>query len=74
MADIAGLTINAKIEISEETVQRCLDLLRLYLQDNPDKVVVTYKVSKDDMNPCVNILDWDSYVKYYKRTEEGQIE
>ena len=29
------------IEVSEETVQRCCQLLQLYLEDHPDKIVET---------------------------------
>lgn len=36
MASISGLTINVGISISQETVNRCLQLLSIYLTDNPE--------------------------------------
>lgn len=41
MAEIAGLSINVGIEISEETVSRCCQLLQIYLSDHPDKFVAS---------------------------------
>ena len=41
MANIGDLSVNIGIEVSEETVQRCCQLLQLYLEDHPDKVVET---------------------------------
>ena len=43
MARISDLTVNVGISISFETVQRCLDLLSIYLADNPDREVYTYE-------------------------------
>ena len=39
MAELGGITINVGINISEETVQRCCQILQMYLADNPDKIV-----------------------------------
>ena len=39
MAELGGITINVGINISEETVQRCCQILLMYLADNPDKIV-----------------------------------
>ena len=39
MAELGGITISVGVNISEETVQRCCQILQMYLQDNPDKVV-----------------------------------
>ena len=39
MAEVGGITISVGVNISEETVQRCCQILQMYLQDNPDKVV-----------------------------------
>ena len=41
MAKIGDLSVNIGIEVSEETVHRCCQLLQLYLEDNPDKIVET---------------------------------
>lgn len=39
MAELGGITISVGVNISEETVHRCCQILQMYLQDNPDKVV-----------------------------------
>lgn len=41
MAELGGITINVGINISEETVTRCCQILQMYLADNPDKIVVS---------------------------------
>lgn len=41
MAELGGITINVGINISEETVQRCCQILQMYLADNPDKIVAS---------------------------------
>ena len=50
MAELGGITINVGINISEETVGRCCQILQMYLADNPDKIV---KNQQDDMYPMV---------------------
>lgn len=39
MAKLSDLQINVGISISDETVQRCCQLLSIYLTDNPNKTV-----------------------------------
>lgn len=39
MAKLNDLQINVGISISEETVERCCQLLSIYLTDNPNKTV-----------------------------------
>lgn len=41
MAKLGGVTINVGINISDETANRCCQILQMYLADNPDKIVVT---------------------------------
>lgn len=41
MAELGGITINVGINISEETVTRCCQILQMYLADNPDKIVTS---------------------------------
>lgn len=41
MAELGEITINVGINISEETVQRCCQILQMYLADNPDKIVTS---------------------------------
>ena len=39
MAKIGDLSVNIGIEISDETVHRCCQLLQMYFEDNPDKSI-----------------------------------
>lgn len=39
MAKLSDLQFNVGISISEETVQRCCQLLSIYLTDNPNKTI-----------------------------------
>lgn len=41
MAEVGEITINVGINISEETAQRCCQILQMYLADNPDKIVTS---------------------------------
>ena len=41
MAELGGITINVGINISEETVRRCCQILQMYMADNPDKMVTS---------------------------------
>lgn len=60
MAELGGITINVGINISEETVGRCCQILQMYLADNPDKIVV----SEQGQYPMVWIQD---------RVEESEV-
>lgn len=53
MAELGGITINVGVSISEETVLRCCQILRMYLEDNPDKIVI----SQQGEYPAVWIQD-----------------
>ena len=53
MAELGEITINVGINISEETVHRCCQILQMYLADNPDKIVT----SKQGEYPMVWIQD-----------------
>ena len=53
MAELGGITINVGIGVSEETVQRCCQILQMYLADNPDKIVT----SQQGEYPMVCIQD-----------------
>lgn len=66
MAKIGDLSVNIGIEVSDETVQRCCNLLQMYLQDNPDKVVVT----RWDQN--YNKTEWYPYVFIDQRKSEDK--
>lgn len=41
MAELGEMTINVGINVSEEAVQRCCQILQMYLADNPDKIVTS---------------------------------
>ena len=41
MTKIGELSVNIGIEVSEETVQRCCQLLQMYLENHPEKIVKT---------------------------------
>lgn len=41
MAELDVITINVGINVSEETAQRCCQILQMYLADNPDKIVTS---------------------------------
>lgn len=60
MAELGGITINVGINISEETVGRCCQILQMYLSDNPDKIVT----SQQGQYPVVWIQD---------RVEESEV-
>lgn len=53
MAELGGITINVGINISEETVGRCCQILQMYMADNPNKVVT----SQQGQYPMVWIQD-----------------
>lgn len=46
--DSVKVNVNCKVTISEETVERCLMLLEMYLNDNPGKVIRQNKTATDD--------------------------
>lgn len=41
MPKIGNLSVSMGIEISEETVRRCCQILQMYLDDNPDKTITS---------------------------------
>lgn len=51
MSTIGDLSINAKITISEETAQRCIQLLNIYLMDNPHASIEPYHSYDMDGKP-----------------------
>ena len=42
MNNLGELSINAKITVSEETAVRCIQLLNIFLADNPHTSVETF--------------------------------
>ena len=47
MATISDITINIGITVTEEAVRRCCEVLRIYLNDNPKKMLHV-----DDVTDC----------------------
>ena len=72
MADIAGLTINAKIEISEETVRRCCELLSIYLEDHPDKMFYCSNEGGPG-RPCITIWNKREFDECQKNIYGGTL-
>lgn len=42
MAAMSDISFNIGITVSEETVYRCCQLLQIYLNDNPKKMLYVY--------------------------------
>lgn len=42
MATMSDISFNIGITVSDETVSRCCELLRIYLNDNPKKMLYVY--------------------------------
>lgn len=49
MANVGDMSFNVGITVSDETVQRCCQLLSLYLTDNPD-MEITMSSGKEVWN------------------------
>lgn len=41
--DLDGITVNIGVTISQQTVNRCLDILGMYLTDNPGVELEVFK-------------------------------
>ena len=48
MSTLGDLSINAKITVSEETAARCIQLLNIYLADNPHTTVRKSDMMNED--------------------------
>ena len=66
MAKFEGINIEMGVTISEQTVNRCLSLLTMYLEDHPDMTIVVDKAS-DYRTKEVNTY---VYLAYAKEGEE----
>ena len=42
MSTLGDLSINAKITVSQETAERCIQLLNIFLADNPHVTIETF--------------------------------
>lgn len=48
MANLDGITINVGISISDDTVNRCRDILSMYLTDHPELVPEVFETINND--------------------------
>ena len=48
MSTLGDLSINAKITVSEETAVRCIQLLNIYLADNPHTTIRQTEMISED--------------------------
>lgn len=55
MSTLGDLNINAKITISDETADRCIQLLNIYLRDNPRASIKSLTAYDLDGNPFTSI-------------------
>lgn len=51
MSTLGDLSINAKITVSQETAERCIQLLNIFLTDNPHISVEPFDGYSMDGNP-----------------------
>ena len=56
MSTLGDLSINAKITVSEETANRCIQLLNIYLADNPRMSVEPFNGCDLDGNPLKGVM------------------
>lgn len=58
MAKVGDLTVDVNVSISDETVNRCINLLSMYLTDNPylDLKVYDDFHEKDRINRTVSLV------------------
>lgn len=48
MAKATSITVDVSVNISDETICRCLRILEMWMDDNPDKKIVVDKVAYKD--------------------------
>ena len=56
MSTLGDLSINAKITVSEDTAYRCIQLLNIYLADNPRTTVEQINSIDLDGNSCKSVM------------------
>lgn len=52
MANLNGITINVGISISDDTVNRCQDILSMYLTDHPELEPEVFETVNNDGTKC----------------------
>ncbi len=55
MSTLGDLSINAKITVSEDTAYRCIQLLNIYLADNPHTTVDSFEACDLDGKPIKGV-------------------
>ena len=50
MANLSDLsvTVNAKVSVPNETAERCMRLLEMWMDDNPDKTIICEQLAGED--------------------------
>ena len=50
MANLSNLsvTVNAKVSVPDETAERCMRLLEMWMDDNPDKTIICERLDGED--------------------------
>lgn len=60
--DSVKVNVNCKVTISEDTVERCLMLIEMYLNDNPGKTIRQNKTETDDgWSVSLNVEDEEMF-------------
>lgn len=60
--DSAQFKVTCKVTIDEDTVERCLMLLEMYLNDNPGKTIRQNKTATDDgWSVSLNVEDEEMF-------------
>lgn len=58
MAKVGDLMIDVNVSISDETVRRCINLLSIYLTDNPQYDLKVFEFhEKDGINRNVSLVN-----------------
>lgn len=62
MAKLSDITVNIGVSITQETAERCLDLLSIYLTDHPELYVQTMTVDRGDR--CIRRIVFNTLEEY----------
>ena len=59
MAKATEITVDVKVKIPDETICRCLRILEMWMDDNPDKNIVVERVEEiTGYHHIARIEDW----------------
>lgn len=61
MAKATEITVDVRVNIPDETICRCLRVLEMWMDDNPDKHVLVDKILfTDGYHHKIRIEDWEA--------------